>query len=352
MNDSPTIESELTRRLGDLAETTSLDPGALDRIGARTAGAERGGPGGPTRWTSGTRLLAAAAAVLVLATGVTTAAMALTGDGDGPDDVRTSGEGTSTTAPDTTTTSERPTTTTSGPPDAGPPAPGTTPDDAGDQPAPDQGQSATGSDPCPGDRAHRCVATDTGDVDGDGRADQVGLYIEPSGDTSAPIPVTVRVVYAAGGTDEHRVEGPEWGAALLGVTDLDGDGREEVAFLHDGGAHSAIGSFVGTAGTGSLHPVGFEGRVLYDGSAAGHAGFSCPDVDGDGRRELVVEGAYDNDDGTVRVLAETYRWAGDRLELVDTADEARPPAGDADGNGTDDLRDAVYGPRCGDLRAG
>lgn len=347
-DDAPTIEDELTRRLGDLAGTTTVDPGAWDRIEARTSATAASTATG--RWPGGLRpdgrrLLAAAAAAVVVAGGLTVAVVR----DDGGDRVRTD-EGPTTTAPATTPSTREPSTTTSSSvPDAGPPAPDPAPEAESPARAPEGDPPA---EPCPDDDRYRCVGTGSGDVDGDGAADQVGLYIEPAGDASARIPVTVRVVYASGSSEEHRVDGFEWGAELLGVTDLDGDGREEVAYLYDGGAHSSIGGFAGTAVTGRLHGVGFPApRVLLDGAALESAGFSCPDVDGDGRRELVVADAYDRGDGTFQVHTVTYRWAGDRLEQADETTDTVPPAGDADGDGVDDVRDGVYGPRCGDLRA-
>jgi hypothetical protein len=166
-----------------------------------------------------------------------------------------------------------------------------------------------------------------------------------------PVEVTLRVEYADGTQEEVGVVGLPPAIELLGVTDLDGDGREEVAWITDAGAHSRIGGFVGTTGTGSLHVVGYaEPEVLYDGAALEVLGFACPDLDGDGRNEMVVTDYYAAGVDEAQLTVWTYRWSGDRLQQIDQ-DEERVPIVDADGDGVDDRRTEIRGPHCGDLHA-
>ncbi|HEY3140929.1 MAG TPA: VCBS repeat-containing protein [Acidimicrobiales bacterium] len=193
---------------------------------------------------------------------------------------------------------------------------------------------------CPTEEPFQCVAADSGDVDGDGAIDQVALYIEPP-DLNPTL--TVRVVYARGTTEEQTIDAAI-AIALLGVTDLDGDGREEVAFLHDGGAHTSYGTFLGTAVTGQLHPVGFGvGEVVIDSSAAMDAGFSCPDLDGDGRPELVTTAVFVEFGQDIEVARTSYRWVDDRLEQIDQTVETI--AGDIPSAALED----EAGAHCGDL---
>jgi hypothetical protein len=320
IDDDAPIDEELTRRLRTLAATTTLDPDAWDTIVARTSGA-----GGRVTHRPGRGLvtLAVAAAVVVVAA----AGVLLAGGGSAKVVV--------TTVPETTA----------------PTAPGTS--------VPAFPAGVTGP-PCPDDPAATCVDTDAGDVDGDGAVDQVAVYFSPlpPGVTTTvpvvpgqpPVEVTLRVEYASGTQEEVGLVGFPPAIELLGVTDLDGDGREEVAWIYDAGAHSRIGGFVGTTGTGSLHVVGYaEPEILYDAAALEVLGFACPDLDGDGRNEMVVTDYYASvDDAQLTVW--TYRWSGDRLQQIDQHEETVPMV-DADGDGVDDRRAEIRGPHCGDLHA-
>jgi hypothetical protein len=178
----------------------------------------------------------------------------------------------------------------------------------------------------------------------------VSLYTVPA-EPEEQGPVTVWVAFATGVVEEYPVTGLPSAAQLLGVTDLNGDGREEIAYIHDGGAHTAWGWFVGIDESGRLGPVGFtEERALLDGSATSTAGFTCPDVDGDGRNELVLAGGFTDDGVTAQVSRTVYRWRGDVLEL-DGTDTGTASAEDGDGDGTEDFRVGRSGVDCGDLAA-
>jgi hypothetical protein len=202
---------------------------------------------------------------------------------------------------------------------------------------------------CPTGTGVVCRDEAAGDVDGDGRRDRIALWSPEDPDRQTG-PFAVRVVYATGRTEEVEVAGNPALGQILGVTDLDGDGRGEVAYVAVPGAHTYWGGFLGTGGTGRLHRVGFaEETALVDASAAFSGGFSCPDADGDGRRDLVVVSAG-SDGRTVEVHRETYRWQADRLaKVADTTDTVL--ARDGDGDGTEDAREGIAGVDCPGLRA-
>jgi hypothetical protein len=204
--------------------------------------------------------------------------------------------------------------------------------------APTRGRRHPAPAACAPEDGLTCAASDSGDVDGDGRTNGVGLYTVAAAGPREESPITVRVTFAIGTVEAYPVTGPPAAAQLLGVTDLNGDGREEIAYLHDAGAHTGWGWFVGIDEAGRLGPVGFtEEQALLDGSATSTGGFSCPDVDGDGRNELVLVGGFTDDGVTAQVSRQVYRWRGDVLVLAD-ADSATVSAEDGNGDGTQDFR--------------
>jgi len=337
-DDTAIAEAELSRRLSDLAATTTFDPAAWDRIVQQAdPGPGRHRSGWSPRW-----LLAVAAAALAV---VGVGALLVT-NGGGPDDVEASDgpSGTSTDAsvsPTEATTTSVPETTiltsTTSLPDV----------ESGETTG--GGLTAVTGPACPpADRGMVCVGVDRGDVDGDGRLDDVAVAtVQPH--EFDQLPITVRVRYATGKVEQATVDGIPYLAHLVGVTDLDGDGREEIALYTDGGAHSMVGLFMGTTSTGHLHRVGFEEpRGLWDGAALSDGSFYCPDLDGDGRNEFVLWGsAADPDTRVADVSRERFHWDGDVLVSDGTAQE-QVSYDDTDGNGVPDFRE-VGGDGCGDL---
>ena len=88
--------------------------------------------------------------------------------------------------------------------------------------------------PCPSQAGIACVERAEGDVDGDGAVDAVVLFYElvdrpPAGRDAAAI--TVQCAYPTGETEEVTLDGSGHAARLVGVTDLDGDERDEVVYV-------------------------------------------------------------------------------------------------------------------------
>jgi hypothetical protein len=290
-------------------------------------------PGPPTHWL----LAVAAAALAVVGVGALVA-----GAQGGRDDVEMSHGPRGTSTDDTYGTTDVPNTseptTTIPPTTAGPETMAGT--------AAVELTPVTGPACPPAGDGTVCVGVDRGDVDGDGRVDDVAIATVPPHEFDL-LPVTVRVRYATGDVEEATVDGVPYMVQLMGVTDLDGDGSEEIAFFSDGGAHGRDGLFMGTTRTGHLHRVGFsEAQVLVDGAALFSGGFACPDLDGDGRNELVVSGSYaDPDTRVAEVSHERYRWDGDVLVSEGTTTEQ---VSYDDGDGVEDFRE-IGGANCGDL---
>ncbi len=329
IDDTALVESEVTRRLADLAATTTTDPAAWDRITARTDAALPGGRRWPAAPRPGRWLLAVAAGALAIA-GVS----ALTAREDPRDRLTTGGDVASgTTAP---------------------PVPGS------DVPRP-QAEAATGSGAtvavsgpaCPPAGDVICLDTDSGDVDGDGTTDEVALYADHV-DPPAGLVETfdVRVVYGTGADETHAVPAGVDAAVLLGVTDVDGDGREEIAYSYPEGDRVASVGFLGRGRTGALHLVGEDvaGPLLVDGRAGTASGFSCRDVDHDGRTDVLLEYAYFADDGEPRVNQSTLSWQDD-LWVKGPEEVVAAAAGDKDADGVEDFLEDARRVDCGDLVA-
>ena len=201
--------------------------------------------------------------------------------------------------------------------------------------------------PCPSQAGIACVERAEGDVDGDGAVDAVALFYSSS---TAHRRGACGSHHGAGRVRRRRDRGGHarrlgHAARLVSVADLDGDERDEVVYVVRV-ADTSVGGFAGTAGTRALHPVGFdEPTALFGASLELIAGFSCPDLDGDGARELVM-GHASFRDGTATLTTQTYRWVGDRLEPDGGRREEDEPADDRRAG---QIRSEVRGPRCGGL---
>jgi hypothetical protein len=203
-----------------------------------------------------------------------------------------------------------------------------------------------------GDRAGAEFGTSVagvGDVDGDGRGDLiVGSRLEANGAISGA--GAAHVISGATGATLFKYQGDssgeQFGVAVAGLGDVNGDGRPDYAI---GARHEDNN---GLTNSGSVHVYsGATGALLYTvngdtrfelfGSAVAGAG----DVDGDGRPDLIVGSPGDNNtglsaSGSARVIsgatgATLHTFNG--LAAADGFGGAVAGAGDVDGDGRADL---------------
>lgn len=136
--------------------------------------------------------------------------------------------------------------------------------------------------PCPAS-AGTCLGTRSGDVDGDGLPDKVGVtYPSQCLSPGAPCKVTVRVVLATGQLYLYSFQvstatGPVNNVSYLGLTNMLGDKRSEI-FLTYSGCSSGCGRVYSLEYLhGSLQPIPFYGggNGLRDDNGGLPSGFTC-----------------------------------------------------------------------------
>ncbi len=126
-----------------------------------------------------------------------------------------------------------------------------------------------------------------GDLDGDGKPDVVGTIGSTAGDnltvyknTSSPgvINFATSVGFATG----------NYPANVL-ISDIDGDGKPDLAFLNQG--DGTLGLMRNTATTGTIDASSFAAQVVF---AAGYSpwGLASGDFDGDGKPDIAVSSPY------------------------------------------------------------
>ena len=200
------------------------------------------------------------------------------------------------------------------------------------------------------------------DTDGDGRGDLlVGALAENGNGQQFR---TGRVYLFRGTTDMVRLVlaspnpqfGRTFGFAVAGVPDADGDGVADLlvsAPFEDGGAPNAGRAYLFSGATGAL----LRSLVSPAPEASGYFGFGVsgvPDVDGDGRGDLLVlatrdDGVPGEDGGAGRI----YLFSGATGALLRTIGSPDPDAAgsfgfsavgvrDADGDGRGDLLAAAF----------
>jgi len=203
-----------------------------------------------------------------------------------------------------------------------------------------------------------------GDVNEDGHAD---LLVGMPGDSFAGIPGgTARVVSGATGLTLFAWHGAaaedDFGAAVAGVGDMNGDGVPDFAVgarLDDHGALNSGAVYLFSGASGLLLREHHGSAV---GDLFGSAVFGAGDMNGDGRPELVVGAPYDHCNGSNCGAASVfsgatggllYAYHGAAGEFLGSSVGGR---GDADGDGHDDIivglpfADTIYGTGAGQAR--
>ena len=154
------------------------------------------------------------------------------------------------------------------------------------------------------------------DVDGDGRGDlAVGAY---EGDGGVVFSGRAYVFSGATGALVHTLVSPNrqirgnFGLALAGVPDLDGDGRGEIlvgAHGEDDVYDGAGVAYVFNGATGAALGV-LHTTAPSENSNFGAAVAAVPDVDGDGYADLLVGARYEDDDYPLAAIGRAYVFSG------------------------------------------
>lgn len=186
------------------------------------------------------------------------------------------------------------------------------------------------------------IAVDgAGDVNADGRADLiVGIYRDDTNGTDAGRATVYSGLDGSVLLDFFGAASSEFGGAVAGVGDIDGDGHDDIAVgahhSNENGLHSgSVRVFSGDDGSLILLMLGTAA-----GDDLGHAIAAAGDVDGDGVPDIIA-GAHDvADPGAVRVYSGAdgsvlLEFAGN--SNFDFFGRAVESAGDLNGDGHDDL---------------
>lgn len=182
--------------------------------------------------------------------------------------------------------------------------------------------AAAGADTCepleppPG---MRCDSAASGDMDGDGRPDTFALFVEEGGDVERG--VLARAVLADGRVLDLMLDAEVHSATaesveVVGLTDADGDGRDEgFAILHRGASTVFAGIFSIDDGVLSrVHTTDGEPFAIAAGGSVTHGDGGECFADG----ELVLRALSSRQAGGYRWTEETYRWVDGTLERVAT----------------------------------
>jgi hypothetical protein len=191
------------------------------------------------------------------------------------------------------------------------------------------------------------------DLDGDGLEDVViGAYAADPGSISGAGSV---YIYSSGtGNLIRQFNGlAEWdmlGYSLASISDLDGDGLEDVVIgayaANPGGVSDAGSVYIYSSGTGNLI------RQFNGGAASDYFGLaitSISDIDGDGLEDVVIGAAY-ADPGGISGAGSAYLYssAGNLLQqydgeaISDSFGAAVASISDIDGDGLEDVLVGAY----------
>ncbi len=221
-------------------------------------------------------------------------------------------------------------------------------------PAVAQAPLSTLTSPTPGtDGAFGGSVAGVPDVDGDGQGD---LLVGAPGENGTFFSAGGRAYLVSGATGAllHTLEPPDpesggfFGYRVAGVPDADGDGRGDLlvgAYAEDSGAYSAGGrAYLFSGATGALLHTLTSPNPETDGYFGSVAG--VPDVDGDGRGDLLV-GAWRESGGAFEA-GRAYLFSGATGALLHTLTSPNANyrgyfgvfvagVADADGDGRGDL---------------
>jgi TolB protein len=179
------------------------------------------------------------------------------------------------------------------------------------------------------------LSTGVGDLDGDGRIDRARMFAETSGGPATCRIGTTRleVRFGSGSVLEEELSPcRSYLCAILGSTDLDRDGRDELVVDVGPGAAAAFASLflVDPAGATQLTVASpGDGRWVEPGPATfggphdsgAQSGFGCSPIGPEGSRAVEVRFAVHLGDGRMRVHRTTLILLDTEFEVVDTHDE-------------------------------